>query len=140
MASGAKAGLGTQLQRDDGAGNYTTIAEIISVNGPSEALETIDVTNMDSPSNYREYIATFIDGGEVSFEANFLPGNATHQGMASDLRGRTLRNFKLLFTQFSPTRTFAFAGLVTKFDRTSAVAAKVTASCTIKISGAITES
>jgi hypothetical protein len=137
MTTGAKPGLGTQLQRDDGAGNYSTIAEVDNIAGPSEGLDNDDATSLDSAA--REFIGTIVNSGQVTFDLNFLPGNATHQGLISDLRNKALRNFKLNFTQFTPTRVFSFAALVTGFDRSAATSKKTTAKCTLKISGLVTE-
>jgi hypothetical protein len=59
--------------------------------------------------------------------------------LIADLRNKALRNFKLNFTQFTPTRVFSFAALVTGFDRSAATSKKTTAKCTLKISGLVTE-
>ncbi len=41
--------------------------------------DQIDVTTLDSPDNYREFVSGFKDGGEVSFEGYFDPTDATGQ-------------------------------------------------------------
>ena len=73
-------GHSTQFKIEDspGAGTYTKIAEVSSINGPSFSMDTVDATNMDSTNRWREFIAGLKDGGEVSFDVNWDPAAATH--------------------------------------------------------------
>jgi hypothetical protein len=98
----ATSGFGTTFKRGDGGGpeTFTTIAEVVGISGPSLKLETIDVTNMDS-NGWREKIPTLKDAGEVQLDMNYLPANATQnytQGLLADFNNRTLRNFKVVYS------------------------------------------
>lgn len=118
---------------------FTTIAEVVSINGPGQKLDLIDATHMESPNAFREYIPSLLDGGEVSFDVNFLPGNANQAGLRTDLTSRTKRNFQLVWTDSAPT-TYSFAGYVTAFEPSAKIDDKLMASVTVKITSDITVS
>jgi hypothetical protein len=138
MATRAKASKGTKVQRGDGGGSevFTTIGEVLSFSGPGEATEEIDVTSFDSTS--KEFISNGLpDGGEVTFEVNFVGPDAQQQGLRTDLREGTLRNFKIILNDHtvSPT-TFSFAAVVKGLEGPSAgQGEQYKMSITLKVSG-----
>lgn len=137
MTTKATSTAGVKLQRGDGGGPevFTTIAEITNVSGPSESAAQIDVTSFDSTS--REFIAGLRDGGEISFDFNFVGSNLQQQGLRADLGAGAKRNFKLILNDHLTTpTTISFAAIVTAFSgMNGGVDAAVTASCTLKLSG-----
>ncbi len=141
-ASNAKSGMGTQFQRGDGATpeNFTTVSEQVKIDGPTEKADTADVTNMDSPNNYREYISTLLEGGEVQLEMNYIPGSASQQGLRSDYTGRQRRNFKILVPDGSggTAATWSFAAVVTEMTRAYEVDKAMRQTVKLKVSGAPT--
>lgn len=140
MATAAKSAFGTLLKLHDGVSTYTTIAELTSIGVSGPTVETIDVTNHDSPSAYREFIPSLIDSGELTFEANWVPSNAVQAQVRTDMVARTRRLFQLVYPT-SPAKTHSFAGYITAFNVGNAtVDDKLTVSGTIKIDGPITES
>ncbi len=76
--SDAHIGLGAHLQKGDGNSpeNFISILGIKSISGPGIKRDAIDVTDMDS-GTFKEYIGGLVDGGVISFEANFLPRDPT---------------------------------------------------------------
>ncbi|HEY1089316.1 MAG TPA: phage tail tube protein [Archangium sp.] len=133
----AKSSKGIQLQRGDGGGSevFTTIAEVTNITGPTENAGELDATSFDSTG--MEFIGGLPDAGEVTFEVNFVGSNAQQQGLRTDSRAGTLRNFKLVLPDHAtdPT-TVAFSALVTKPPELSAaVNGVIKGSCTLKISG-----
>lgn len=136
----ALSSFGTLLKLGDGATPteaFTTIAEVLDISGPSLSLETEEATNHSSPGGWGEHVGTILEGGEVSFEVNFLPSNATQSysaGLLKDMTDRTLRNFQLVFPT-TPAITWAFSALVTGFEPDAAVKGKLKASVTLKVSG-----
>ena len=56
----------------------TSIEEVYSVSGVGKQNELIDVTNFDSPTGTKEFIAGLAEGSEITVEANYIP-DATHQ-------------------------------------------------------------
>ncbi len=77
--SDAHTGFGALLLKGDGASpeNFVSVMGVKSINGMSISRDTHDTTDMASPNGWREHIGGLVDGGEVSFEANLLPRNAT---------------------------------------------------------------
>ena len=141
--SAADIGFGTLLQIGDGASPevFTTIAEINSIDGPNLARETQEVTHMESPDQYREYIGGLLDGGEVSFEGNYVPRHATHgatagTGLFSKFADGSVgtHNFKIALPG-TPTAAWAFKGILTSLEPKHPHDDKMEISGTIKVSG-----
>lgn len=87
--SSAVSTFGAKLYREDsiGGGTYTAVAEIVEIGVPLPSREALETTNHDTSNNYREYIKGLCDLGEISFTANWLISNATHDsttGLLSD--------------------------------------------------------
>ena len=115
---------------------FTTIAEVMDISGPSLTLNTAEVTSHDS-GGWKETIGTILEGGEVSFDINFVPTNATHSegsGLIADMLARTVRNFQIVFPDSGST-TWEFAALVTGFEPGAPVDGALTASVTLEITG-----
>ena len=107
------------------------------ISGPSLALDTEEVTSHDSTGGWEEFVGTILRSGEVSFDLNFLPANATQSyaaGLIADMVARTRRNFQLIFTNPGVT-TWTFAAFVTAFEPSAPVAGALTASASLKITG-----
>lgn len=139
MPSSAKSSFGTLLKIGDGGGSevFTTIAEVKDIGGPELGANTADVTNHSSTGGWEEKVATILKGGQVTFDLNFLPTNATQSastGLIADMVARTKRNFKIVFPDGSTT-TWTFAAFVTKFSPSSPVDGAMTASVTLDITG-----
>ena len=126
-------GFGTLFKAGDGASSETfaTIAEVKSISGPGLSMDTIDATHMESPSNYREVLPSFKDGGEVTLEVNFLPGTSAQTVVTTDFEARTRRNFQVQWSDTANT-TWSFAGYYTGFSPSAVVDDILTASITIK--------
>lgn len=119
----------------DGAEIFTKIAEVKSLNGFNASATVIDVTNMDSLNNYREYISSWLDAGEVSFAMNFLPGNVTQQEIYTVMQNREARNYQLIWSDAAST-VCELRGIVTGFQITNQIDAALEANITIKLTGA----
>lgn len=138
MASNAIAGVGARFLRSDQAssgGTYAAIAEINSISGPSMKRDTIDVTSLDSTGGYKEFIAGFRDGGEVTLAMNFtLDG---YIDMKTDFESDVLGDYRIELPDTNVS-TFDFSGFVTSLGMSVPTADKVTTEVTIKVSGAVT--
>ncbi|MFZ4773933.1 MAG: phage tail tube protein [Terrimicrobiaceae bacterium] len=124
----------------DGAGTeaFTTIAEVQKIGGPKLKLDTKEVTSHSSTGGWREFIATLLDAGEVSFDGNFIPTNATQSqssGVLKDMKNRTKRNFQLILPD---TTTWTFAAFVTGFEISAQFDDVLSFSASLKITGAPT--
>lgn len=138
-ATAGTSGFGTLLKIGNGASTevFTTIAEVKSISGPNMSLETLDATHMESPSGFREILPSFKVPGEITLECNYLPANSTHQGIITDFRNRTKRNFKLVLPDTTTTE-WRFSGYITGFSISAAVDAMLAASITITVTGDVT--
>jgi hypothetical protein len=145
MATKASNTIGVKLQRGDGGGpeTFTTIAEVTSFKGPTEKVPQLDATSFDSTA--MEFIAGLADNGEVTFDVNWVGSDAQQQGLRTDLRAGTRRNFKLILNDkpsggTQPT-TVSFAAIVTGApELTGAVNQVVKGSCSLRITGSATYS
>lgn len=123
---------------------YTFIAEVTSISGPSISMDTTDVTTMES-GYWREFEATLNDGGEVNLDINYVPSEATHNNSDSTTAGliylldnQVLRGYQLAFPQESPEYIIEFNAWMTSFEISVPVDDVVTASATLRVTGAPT--
>jgi len=132
-------GIGSQLAYGDGASPevFTKIAEVTSIGGPGLARGTVDATNLDSPDDYAEFIGGLKDGGEVTFDVNFIPANSTQDqatGFLSFFEDGLTRNWRITFPD-SPASVWNFAGVFINFSPTIVADDKISGSATVKVSG-----
>jgi predicted secreted protein len=139
--SNARLGYGTLLKRriSTSPDTYQLVAERVSLGGPSMSRDVPDVTHMDSPNGWREFLAGLKDGGEISVEGNFVPTDASHNvstGLLSefysDVRGHWIIEFPLTG---SPAVFWEFDGILSGFNVDMPVDDKLAFTATIKISG-----
>lgn len=112
--SRAFAGQGSQLQLGDGVGGFTTIAEMTKIQRSGSKADTVDVTNMDSTGAYREVLPTLLTPGDISFDGNYIPEDATQQALQTQFDNRTLSPWRLVLPD-SKGR-WDFNAYVTSFD------------------------
>lgn len=131
-------GLGTVLYYDDnpgGAPNYVAVGEINDLQPPSPQKETVDVTHMGSTGGYREFISGLKDGGEVTFNMNFVYADYLifKNNFENDDQPR---KYRIVFPDdpTNPTR-WDFEAIVTDIPVTAPTADKVVADVTLKVSG-----
>lgn len=127
--SGAKHAYGTEIEVGG-----TTPASVTSITGPGVSADTIDVTAMDSPNAFKEYIGGLLDGGEVAIEANMIKADFT--AILTLLKARAAVACTL--TLSGSLGAFTFDAIVTKCEVKGAVTDAVTASYTLKVTGEVT--
>ncbi len=137
--SNALSSFGHLLKIGDGASTevFSTIAEVMDVNGPDLSLYTEEVTSQTSANAYDEHIGTILRGGEVTLDIHYIPTDGTHDestGLISVMQSKASNNFQLIMTD-SGTTTWSFAALVTKLSPTMPVVGALRASVTMKITG-----
>ena len=139
MATAAVSSFGTLLKAGDGGSPtevFTTIAEVKDISGPSMEQGTEEVTTHSSPARFREFIPTLLDGGEVTFDVNFI-GDATQgpaDGVYDDMVDGTKRNYTITFPT-TGADVVTFAAYVTGFEPDAPVEGVLGASITLKITG-----
>lgn len=140
-ASGAMLGYGSvfEIATENSPDAYVAMAEVSKIEPPKFKLDQVDVTHMQSPGRYREFIDGLIDSGEVSFEMNFIPNNSSDQRLWALLSLPTgvshARNCRISFPNGS---TWSFLATLVGYDPTVPTDGKMTANVTFKVSGTVT--
>ena len=133
--SNAIAGVGTIFHKWVPASSaWVKVAEITNIAGPSMTRDTEDVTTLDSTNGYREFIASFRDGGTVVLSMNYT--RTGYELMKDDFESNSLQNYEVVLPDVDKT-SLEFEGLVTEFPLTIAPE-KISLETIIKISGAVT--
>lgn len=135
----AEIGYGITLYVSDAAPDTTAdnvVAGVMTVTPPSPSRDIIDVTTSDSAGMAREFIAGMIDYGEVKADIVWVPGDAADVLLRTISLERAPRTYKIVWTQLNPDVSITFAGFLTAFERNSPLDDKMTASITIKVTGA----
>lgn len=92
------ASIGALLKMDNGA-TYDTIGLVKSISGVEQTMDLIDATHLASASYYKEYLAGYLDGGEVQIEAQLDPeaADASNQLLVeAEFTGRTSETFRIV--------------------------------------------
>jgi hypothetical protein len=135
----ALSSFGTLLKIGDGGGTetFTTIAEVLDINGISLKSSTEDATNHSSPGGFEEKIVTLLSMGPIKFGINFIPTAATHSystGLIKDWFNKTKRNFQLVFPDVAHT-TWGYSAFVTNVDIKGVVKGKLAADVSLDVTG-----
>lgn len=119
-----RASKGTILERATVA-----VGHITTIGGPNMTAATIDVTDHDS--GWMEYVGGMADGGEVTFDCNWM--STTGQKAVRDDLGQAAAAYTITF----PGGTSVdFSAIVTAFGMSAGgVNDKLSNSVTLKISG-----
>lgn len=137
MPADGKLGYGTKFQTGNGSSpeTFTDLAFVVNITAPELSRDAIDVSHMQSPDEWREFIAGMKDAGEVTLELNFLPGGAAFLAI--------LAEFNLVSAQATKTRRITwvdgsyleFEAFVTGKAPEVPMDDKMSSSVTFKVSG-----
>ena len=119
---------------------YNDIGKITSLAGPSFSADAVDVTNMDSTGQVREFIAGLKDWGEVTFSTVAdidSSGDTTnyYSSVITEAKATTTSNWKVTFPN---SVNFTFSALVTGFNIPANTGDAISTDVTLKITGDIT--
>jgi predicted secreted protein len=140
-ASNALLGYGSvfEIVSDSSPDLYVPLSEVKSITPPSADVDQVEVTHMQSPNRYREFISGLIDGGEASFEMNFIPGSPSDDRIFELLGlpvGQSRRRSCRI--SFPNGVTWTFDGEVTGYEPTVPFDDAMTATVTLKVTGGVT--
>jgi hypothetical protein len=130
-------GYGTLLERGNGATPevFTAIAEVLSISGPNRSRAFEEVSHMQSPGGYDEWLPKLKSGGELKFDLHFLPASATQDALNDDYEAGKKGNYRIRWP-FTPPVVGTFSAFVAEPPNpTTPVNGKVTATCTLKLTG-----
>jgi predicted secreted protein len=114
-------------------GPWTTVAEVVKVQNTGSKADLADVTNFDSPSSFREFLATLVDSGDVAVDCNFIAGNATQQILETDFNNQTLGWYMIVLP--NSLGQAQFQAYVSSKDFDFPVEKQATRSIKLKITG-----
>ena len=140
MSSNALEAQGMLIKIGNGASPqvFTTISEIKTFSGPTGSAAVIDVTDLSSTA--KEKRMGLADEGQLSFTINYIPDNTQHTLLRTRRASRDETDFKMVFTDDSPSTTWSFSAFVTGFAVSGAVDNVLEANVTLEITGSITQS
>jgi predicted secreted protein len=119
----------------------TAVAEVKAVNGLNLKLDTVDVTSHASTGGWKEFITTLRDAGDVTLDINYVPTDVTQKNAAGGLlyllTQGAVQAFSIVWPNVAAT-TWSFNGFVTAFQPKAPHDNTLTATVTIKATGAPT--
>lgn len=130
MASSGVPGFSTLL-----IWNYHRILEMLSIGGPSQSRDVIDVTSHDSPNNYREFVAGPASGGEISIDGNLIVEDALGQmAFYTDLQAGTKRTVWIVMPM-AVGASLLLEAIAKSFSPSAPHEDKVSVASTLQITG-----
>ena len=128
MATTAYHGHGTTLTIGG-----TSVGQIISISGPNQTRDSIEVSNMGSTSKWREFIPGMLDAGECTLDVVY-DGTTVATLLAAQLTATA----NTVAVTFPDSGTWTAAGFITSLGHSVPYDDKVTQSVGIKFTAAPT--
>ncbi len=113
----------------------TTIGNIISITGPGQARDSIDISTMDSTSKFREFIPGMLDAGEATFDVNYDPASGQTANDLNTLLTASAETITITFPPSGGTSSWVCSGFITGLGFAVPFDDKITQPITIKFSG-----
>ena len=115
---------------------YVLIGNILNISGPESEVGSVETTILTSLRKTYRY--TIVDPGELSFEIDFDPTEATtHQKLAALQDMPAIHSWQITYAT-TPPKIATVSGFLTKFaPDAGGVEENLTAAITIKLTGAI---
>ncbi len=116
---------------------YVLIGNITSISGPESEVGSVETTILTSQRKTYRY--TIVDPGELSFEIDFDPTEATtHQKLAALQDTPAIHSWQISYATLPTAKTATVSGFLTKFaPDAGGVEENLTAAITIKLTGPI---
>jgi hypothetical protein len=112
------------------AADLQEVAEVTNITPPSDSVDVIEATHMQSPNATKEFILGLNDPGEASFDINFVPGGT---GDALIQQVRALRARVLCRITFPNLVKWSFSGILTGYEPSAPTDDKMSATVTFKV-------
>ncbi len=134
MATEAAIGHGSIFAHGDGGAPevFTPLAEVVTITPPQLVRDTVDATHMASPEKWREFVPGLKDGGEVSLEMNFIPGNSDWDILFTEFDNDVASNWKITFPN---SEAWIFLAYCTGIETAVPLDDKMSATATFKVTG-----
>jgi predicted secreted protein len=132
-------GYGSHLASGGTAGTtYVNIGQLKKFDFGGLKADFDDITNMDSPTIFKEYMKTLVDGSDVTFDGVLNPVDVTTQALLTNIA--TAGSAALFFWKITTTdgSTFVFNAYVASFKFGAEYNKAITFSGSLKVVGAVT--
>ena len=133
MSTAATIGYGSKFAiKVPGDADFVFVAEVTNITPPSDSVDVVDATHMDSPNATREFILGLNDPGECSIEMNFIPGSAGDAKIQAVRASRVRVQCRITWPNGV---TWTFDGIQTGYTPSAQTADKMSATVTYKVTG-----
>lgn len=117
--------------------DFSTLAEIKSIDFTGAKYDLSDVTNYES-GNFREWLTTLADSGEVSFTGNYVPADGSQQALLGFFNSGTLVNWKITLPDtFAAPDPITFKAYVSSLEHNLPLDKEATTTGKLKITGPV---
>ena len=128
-------GKGTVLQKDiSGSSDFATIGKITELTAPNQSADSVEITHMESPGGFREFMAGLRDAGEVSGTIHLDFNDPVVQELQTDYEDGAAGDYQMVFSDPSQTK-WQFRAFLTGLEIQTPMDDVATYSFTFKISG-----
>lgn len=115
---------------------FSDFCAVVDPGAIGEEKALIDVTSLcDSARTYRGGLP---DGASIPLKCNFIPGDTASHAMKQSYDDNTVRNYRLMVEDSSPSEYFEFAAIVTAWSVAIPSGDKSSITFTLKVSGQVT--
>lgn len=139
--AGESIGWGAEFQLHNGTA-LTALVGVFEMSVPNEQADDVEITHFKSTGKKREYIQGLIETGEGTISMNYVPGSATDILCRAAKDAGDTRAFKIVLPDDAGDPLWEIDGFcyVKGYERDIPVDDRMTATLTVKYTGAITES
>ncbi|VVB52223.1 Uncharacterised protein [uncultured archaeon] len=136
MSSQAFSPRGTQISFEQFVSvGFQLLAEIREINFTGSKYDLADVTHYQS-GNFREWLTTLADSGEVSFTGNYIPTDSSQQSLLAFFNAGTLIAWKVQLP--NSLGTITFNAYVQSLEHNLPIDKQATITGKLKITGQVT--
>lgn len=118
--------------------SFQVLAEIKSIDFSGSKYDLDDVTNYES-GNFREWITTLADSGELSFTGNYIPSDVSQQSLRGFFNAGTLVDWQITLPEAAEAEApIEFSAYVSSEDVNLPLDKAASITGKLKITGQIT--
>lgn len=130
------------LSTDETVANLAELVQVVSFGLPEVQVDQVEVTHLKSANRMKEFEDALADGGTIAIALNFRPGSDTDISIESWEASRGKRAVRLnVPLQGTPVKTYDFLATFAGYNRgTVEAGSKMSATLSVKLSGAVTSS
>lgn len=122
--------MGTTLKKGD-----VPIANLTSIDGIHVTSDTIETTNLSTAGNYRTFVTSLKDAGDVGISGHFA--YTDHNPLLADFEDGSVDVYTIEFPDMAATHgtQWTFSAVITTFSTKAEMANLIGFEATLKVSG-----